>query len=47
VRKLDIDVSCDGLDGALMLCVFEEVPSARLEFGIPIEEVELGLLKRL
>jgi hypothetical protein len=28
VGKLDVDVSCNGLDGILMLCVFEEVPSA-------------------
>lgn len=41
VGELDIDECCQGLDGAAMLGMVEEVSMTRLELGIPVEDIEV------
>lgn len=45
--KLDVDDGGDALHGLIVLGVVEEEFQARLRAGVPLEDVELALLKGL
>lgn len=47
VGKFDVDEGGDGLHGAALLGVFDEVFLTGLVLGIPIEDVELGVVRAL
>lgn len=41
--ELDVEEGGEGLDGAVVLGVVEEVADAGLEVGVPVEDVELAV----
>jgi hypothetical protein len=41
--QLDVEEGGEGLDGAVVLGVVEEVADAGLEVGVPVEDVELAV----
>ena len=45
--ELDVHKGGDGLNVTAVLGMLKEVALARLELGVPFEDVELILLKRL
>ena len=45
--EVDVEEGGDGLDGAGVLGVVEEVALAGLVFGVPLEDVELGVVGAL
>ena len=45
--KIDIDEGGNSLDGTAVLGVFDEVSLTTLVFGIPFENVELGVIGML
>jgi hypothetical protein len=45
--KENVDESCYGLYCAAVLGMVYEVANARLEFGVPVKDIELHFLERL
>lgn len=44
---MDVEEGGDSLDGAGVLCVVEEIALTGLVFGMPLEDVELGVVGAL